>query len=69
MITNQPYTSLFIEEGGWTLYKLNSQANSANLANNCSTKIETLICSANARIVRPQGRTVRTLILVLNTNP
>jgi hypothetical protein len=22
MITNRPYTSLFIEEGGWTLYKL-----------------------------------------------
>jgi hypothetical protein len=25
MITNRPYTSLFIEEGGWTLYKLISE--------------------------------------------
>jgi hypothetical protein len=25
MITNRSYTSLFIEEGGWTLYKLISE--------------------------------------------
>jgi hypothetical protein len=25
MITTRPYTSLFIEEGGWTLYKLISE--------------------------------------------
>jgi hypothetical protein len=25
LITNRPYTSLFIEEGGWTLYKLISE--------------------------------------------
>jgi hypothetical protein len=38
--------------GGWTLYKLISRANSANLANNRSTKLGTLICSAHARTVR-----------------
>jgi hypothetical protein len=47
------------------------------LANNRSTKLGTLICSAHARTVRPQARTVRTvrpqgrtvgaLKLVLNT--
>jgi hypothetical protein len=52
--------------GGWTLYKLISRANSANLANNHSTKLGTLICSAHARTVRPQGRTIRSLNLVLN---
>jgi hypothetical protein len=41
--------------GGWTLYKLISRANSANLANNCSTKLRTLICSAHARTVRATG--------------
>jgi hypothetical protein len=69
MITNRPYTSLFIEEGGWTLYKLIFRVNSANLANNRSTKLGTLICSAHARTVRPQGRTVRALKLVLNIFP
>jgi hypothetical protein len=38
--------------GGWTLYKLISRANSANLANNHSIKLGTLICSAHARTVR-----------------
>jgi hypothetical protein len=52
MITNRLYTSVFIEEGGWTLYKLISRANSTNLANNRSTKLGTLICSAHARTVR-----------------
>jgi hypothetical protein len=55
MITNRPYTSLFIEEGGWTLYTTEFRANSANLANNRSTKLETLIYSAHARTVRSTG--------------
>jgi hypothetical protein len=75
MITNRPYTSLFIEEGGWTLYTTDFRANSANIANNRSTKLETLICSAHARTVRPTGAGcpdrglsgLRTLILVPNT--
>jgi hypothetical protein len=51
---------LFIYRGGgWTLYKLISRANSTTLANNRSTKLETLICSTHARTVRPQGRTLR----------
>jgi hypothetical protein len=86
MITNRLYTSLFIEEGGWTLYTTDFRANSVNLANHRSTKLGTLICSAHARTVRPtdancpdhrcglsgprtvrpQGRTVHTLILVPN---
>jgi hypothetical protein len=33
----------------------NFQANSVNLANNRSTKLGTLICSAHARTVRPTG--------------
>jgi hypothetical protein len=49
MIINRSYTSVFIEEGGWTLYKLISRANSANLANN--TKLGILICFAHARTV------------------
>jgi hypothetical protein len=55
MITNRPYTSLFIEEGGWTLYKQTSRANSENLANKHSKKLGTLICSMHARTVRPTG--------------
>jgi hypothetical protein len=55
MITNWPYTSVFIEEGDWTLYKLISRANCANLANNRSTKLGTLICSTHARTVWPTG--------------
>jgi hypothetical protein len=55
MITNWSYTSLFIEEGGWTLYKQTSRANSENLANKHSKKLGTLICSAHARTVRPTG--------------
>jgi hypothetical protein len=56
---NRLYSSVFIEEGGWTRYKQISRANSTNLANNCSKKLETLIGSAHARTVRP-------LNLVLN---
>jgi hypothetical protein len=52
------YLSIY-RGGGWTLYKLISRANSANLANNRSIKLGTLICSAHAQTVRPQGRTVR----------
>jgi hypothetical protein len=55
IITNRSYTSVFIEEGGWTLYKLISWTNSANLANNHSTKLGTLICFAHARTVRHTG--------------
>jgi hypothetical protein len=55
MITNRPYTSLFIEEGGWTLYTTGFRANPANLANKHSTKLRTLIYSAHARTVRPTG--------------
>jgi hypothetical protein len=53
IITNRSYTSLFIEEGGWTLYSTEFRANSANLANKHSTKLGTLIYSAHARTVRP----------------
>jgi hypothetical protein len=69
MITNRSYTSVFIEEGGWTLYKLISRANSVNLANNRSTKLGTLICSTHAWTVRPQGPDRSVLILVLNICP
>jgi hypothetical protein len=37
-----------MEEGGWTRYKLISQTNPANLANNRSTKLRALIGSARA---------------------
>jgi hypothetical protein len=73
IITNRSYTSVFIE-GGWTLYKLIFRANFANLANNRSTKLGTLICSAHARTVRTtsvghpaKGPNRPVLILVLNT--
>jgi hypothetical protein len=46
------YLSIY-RGGDWTLYKLISRANSVNLANNRSIKLETLICSAYARTVRP----------------
>jgi hypothetical protein len=49
---NRSYSSIFIEDGGWTRYKLISQVNLANLANNRSKKLETLIGSARARTVR-----------------
>jgi hypothetical protein len=76
IITNRPYTSLFVEEGGWTLYTTDFRANFTNLANNRSTKLGTLICYAYARTVRPtsadcldRGRSgLRTLILVPNNH-
>jgi hypothetical protein len=42
---------------GWGLDPLHNwfRANSANIANNHSTKLGTLICSAHARTVRPTG--------------
>jgi hypothetical protein len=58
---------LCIYRGDWTFYKLISRANSANLANNHSTKLGTLICSAHARTVRTADRPI--LILVLNICP
>jgi hypothetical protein len=45
------YLSIY-RGGGWTLYKLISRANSANLANNRSTKLGTLSWYAHARTVR-----------------
>jgi hypothetical protein len=55
IITNRLYTSLFIEEGGWTLYKQTSRANSENLGNKHNKKLGTLNCSAHERTVRPTG--------------
>jgi hypothetical protein len=55
MIPNRPYTSVFIEEGGWTRYKQTPRVNSENLANKHSKKLGTLICSARTRTVRPTG--------------
>jgi hypothetical protein len=77
IITNRPFTSVFIEEGDWTHYKQTPRANPANFVK----KLGTLICSARAdrsahrrglsgpRIVRLQGRTVRWLFLVPNICP
>jgi hypothetical protein len=48
MITNWTYSSIFIEEGGWTHYTQTLRANSENLANKHSKKPGTLICSARA---------------------
>jgi hypothetical protein len=48
------YLSIY-RGGGWTLYTTDFRANSANLANNRSTKLGTLICSTHARTVRPTG--------------
>jgi hypothetical protein len=48
------YLSIYKEEGLDPL-QINFRANSANLANNRSTKLGTLICSAHARTVRPTG--------------
>jgi hypothetical protein len=59
MITNWSYTYVFIEEGGWNLYKLISRADSVNLANNRSTKLRTLICSRTRGRSAPPVRTVR----------
>jgi hypothetical protein len=49
---NRLYSSIFIEEGGWTRYKPISRVNSANLANNRSKKLGTLTNHVHARTVR-----------------
>jgi hypothetical protein len=81
MIPNRPYTSVFIEEGGWTRYKQTPRANPANFVNKHGKKLGTLIYSARAdrpahrrglsgpRTVRPQGQTVHPLFLVPNICP
>jgi hypothetical protein len=48
------YLSIY-REGGLDPLQTNFRANLANLANNRSTKLGTLICSALARTVRPTG--------------
>jgi hypothetical protein len=60
------YLSIY-REGELDPLQTNFRANPANLINNRSTKLGTLIYSALARTVRPQGRTVRRLTLVPNT--
>jgi hypothetical protein len=75
------YLSIY-RGGGLDPLQTNFRANSMNLANNRSTKLGTLNCSAHARTVRPTGadrpthrrgpsgpRTVRQLNLVLNICP
>jgi hypothetical protein len=54
------YLSIY-RGGGLDPLQTNFRANPANLANNYSTKLGTLICSAHARTVRPTcaDRTVR----------
>ena len=48
------YLSIY-RGGGLDPLQTNFRANPANLANNHSTKLGTLICSALARTVRPTG--------------
>jgi hypothetical protein len=48
MVFNRSYSSVFIEEGGWTRYKHIFRANSVNLANNYSKKLRILTGSARA---------------------
>jgi hypothetical protein len=71
MITNRTYSSVFIEEGGWTRYKQTPRANFVNLANKHSKKLGTLIGSARAD--RPNQRRgpsgLSGLNLVLNICP
>jgi hypothetical protein len=55
MILNHPYSSVFIEEGGWTHYKQTPRANSVNFVNKHNKKLRTLIYSARVRTVRPTG--------------
>jgi hypothetical protein len=62
------YLSIY-RGGGLDPLQTNFRVISANLANNRTTKLETLNCSAHARTVRPQGRTVRRLKVALNICP
>jgi hypothetical protein len=48
------YLSIY-RGGGLDLLQTNFRGNSANLANNRSTKFGTLICSVHAQTVRPTG--------------
>jgi hypothetical protein len=52
-ICPQQYFSIFIEEGGWTRYKLISRVNPVNLDNNRSKKLRTLIGSARVDHLHP----------------
>jgi hypothetical protein len=61
MMFNQPYFSIFIDEGGWTRYKQISRVNFANLANNHSKKLRTLTDSACARPSAPPVRAIWTV--------
>jgi hypothetical protein len=65
MITNRSYSSVFIEERGWTHYKQTSRANFVNLANKHSKKLRTLIGFARVRTVWTVDRPA--LYLVLNS--
>jgi hypothetical protein len=62
------YLSIY-RGGGLDPLQTNFQASSVNLANNRSTKLGTLNCSAHVWTVRPQSQTVRQLYLVMNICP
>jgi hypothetical protein len=62
------YLSIY-RGGGIDPLQTNFRANSAKLANNRSTKLGTLICSAHARTVRPTGADRPPLNLVPNICP
>jgi hypothetical protein len=59
------YLSIY-RGGGLDPLQSNFRVISTNLANNRSTKLGTVNCSAHAQTVRPQGRTVRRLKVALN---
>jgi hypothetical protein len=59
---NRPYSSVFIEEGGWIRYKQIFRVNFANLANNYSKKLETLTVSARGRTLEA-GPSARSFLL------
>jgi hypothetical protein len=59
------YLSIY-RGGGLDPLQTNFRAYPEIFANKHSKKLGTLICSAPARTVRPQGRTVRALKMVLN---
>jgi hypothetical protein len=60
------YLSIY-RGGGLDPLKTNFRAYPEIFANKHNKKLGTLICSTPARTVRPQGRTVRALKIVLNT--
>jgi hypothetical protein len=59
------YLSIY-RGGGLDPLQTNFRAYPEIFANKHSKKLGTLICSVPARTVRPQGRTVRALKMVLN---